>query len=66
MLVFLLFYFPWAAHASVVSVEYVTDYVDSKIEKTVSLEKAANQTMAGNYTVSGTLNVPTPPLPTVE
>lgn len=39
------------------------DYVDSD---KVSIAQTAEQQMAGTYTVTGTLNVPTPALPTIE
>lgn len=40
-----------------------TDYVKANTENKVDTSSTANQTMAGTYTVSGTLIVPTPPLP---
>ncbi len=40
-----------------------TTYVDNT---KVDISATANQTMAGTYTVSGTLVVPTPPLPSAE
>lgn len=43
--------------------EATIDYVDAD---KVSVAAGTTQTMAGDYTVSGTLNVPTPALPTVE
>ena len=39
------------------------EYVDAD---KVSVAASTTQTMAGDYTVSGTLNVPTPALPTAE
>ena len=50
---------------SLASKEYVTEYVANKSEMMVSTSQTANQTMAGSYTVSGTLIVPTPPLPSI-
>ena len=42
------------------------DYVDNAGATKVDTASTANQTMAGSYTVSGTLVVPTPPLPSAE
>ena len=42
------------------------EYVETKVETKVDTAQTANQTMAGTYTVSGTLIVPTPPLPSAE
>lgn len=42
------------------------DYVDRITSDKVDTAATATQTMAGSYTVSGTLVVPTPPLPTAE
>ena len=50
----------------VASTEYVATYVEHKTESTVDTSATANQTMAGTYTVSGTLIVPTPPLPSAQ
>ncbi len=41
-------------------------YVQESVSKKVDTSASANQTMQGNYTVSGTLTVPTPPLPPKE
>ena len=41
-------------------------YVEIKTESKVDTSSTAQQTMAGTYTVSGTLIVPTPPLPSAE
>ncbi len=41
-------------------------YVDGVVENKVDVSSSANQTMAGNYTVSGKFVVPTPPVPTAE
>ena len=43
-----------------------TNYVEGAIQTRVDISAKANQTMAGTYNVSGTLTVPTPPLPAVE
>ena len=53
---------PHALWANVVSAEYVQQTVSTKVD----VSENASQTMAGSYTVSGTLLVPTPPLPTAE
>ncbi len=50
------------ACAEIASTSYVASASASKVDTSVS----ANQTMAGSYTVSGTLVVPTPPLPSAE
>lgn len=57
MYVLMLFVMP--AYADLAS----TSYVDTHIEDKVGTSSTVNQTMAGTYTVSGTFNVPTPPLP---
>lgn len=41
-------------------------YVDATVETRVDTSKDAKQVMAGEYTVSGTLHVPTPPLPPAD
>ena len=43
-----------------------TSYVDGAVATRVDTSSDANQTMAGTYNVSGTMTVPTPPLPAVE
>ncbi|MBQ8686299.1 MAG: hypothetical protein IJ517_00885 [Alphaproteobacteria bacterium] len=50
-------FMPGVALADIAS----TTYVDNT---KVDVSASANQTMAGTYTVSGTLVVSTPPLPT--
>ena len=50
----------WAADVA------TTTYVDRNVAGRVDTASNANQTMAGTYTVSGTLEVPTPTLPPVE
>ena len=60
----------FAATKNVPSQEYVHAVNTATIEYAdadkVSVAAGKTQTMAGAYTVSGTLNVPTPTLPTVE
>ena len=53
---------PIAAGANVASVGYVNETVANRVDTAAS----ATQTMAGSYTVSGTLVVPTPPLPSAQ
>ena len=55
----LIFTVPYVACADIAS----TQYVDNT---KVDVSSNANQTMAGSYTVSGTLIVPTPPLPSAK
>ena len=43
-----------------------TSYVQSNTKDKVSAAPEASQTMAGSYTVSGVLIVPTPPLPSAQ
>ena len=43
-----------------------TNYVNGAIETCVGISESTNQTLAGTYNVSGTMTVPTPPLPAVE
>ena len=57
-----LFLAPNLTLGSVASTQYVTEVTSSKLDTS----STANQTMAGTYTVSGTLIVPTPPLPSAE
>ncbi len=47
---------------ALVSAQYVSEVVENKVD----VSKSANQVMAGTYTVSGALMVPTPPLPAAE
>ena len=53
---------PYPALAGVASSQYVQESVATRVDTSAN----ANQTMAGTYTVSGTLVVPTPPLPPLE
>ena len=53
---------PCASLANVVSAQYVQESVATKVDTSAN----ANQTMAGTYTVSGTLMGPTPPLPSAD
>ena len=41
-------------------------YVDKQLETKVDKTTTSNQILAGTYTVSGILYVPTPPLPPIE
>lgn len=50
------------AATAVASTQYVQNSVATKVDTSAN----ANQTMAGTYTVSGTLMVPTPPLPSAD
>ena len=43
-----------------------TNYVNGAIETRVGISESTNQTLAGTYNVSGTMTVPTPPLPALE
>ena len=43
-----------------------TSYVGTAVESRVDTSAEAKQVMAGEYTVSGTFNVPTPPLPPAD
>lgn len=54
------------ASAKMASVGYVAQSIETATESKVDTSPTANQTMAGNYTVSGTLVVPTPPLPSAK
>ncbi|MBR5625459.1 MAG: hypothetical protein IKW67_01610 [Alphaproteobacteria bacterium] len=51
-----------AAANGIASVQYVDDVTKNKLDTSAN----ATQEMAGTYTVSGTLVVPTPPLPSAE
>lgn len=42
------------------------DYVNAKLDTKVDTSANIQQTMAGDYTVTGTLKVPTQPLPVVQ
>ena len=46
--------------------EQITAQITTAISSKVDTSATANQTMAGTYTVTGTLNAPTPTLPTAE
>ena len=54
----------WAgtAYADLASTSYVSTAVESRVDTSAD----AKQTMAGEYTVSGALFVPTPPLPPMD
>lgn len=59
---FIVWLMPIVAGANVASVGYVNETVANRVDTAAS----ATQTMAGSYTVSGTLVVPTPPLPSAQ
>ena len=84
-LIFILLFMPYMAFANIASTSYVQKQIADQIatavankadiralESKVDTAASANQTMAGSYTVSGTLNltgvatVETPPLPSAE
>ena len=75
-LMFVLLFMPFMASANIPSTAYVQQQVANQIADSVSTKvdtsATATQTMAGTYTVSGTLNltgvatVETPPLPAAE
>lgn len=48
--------------AKIASAGYVDAKLDTKVDTSVNIQ----QTMAGDYTVTGTLKVPTQPLPVVQ
>lgn len=50
------------ANANVASVQYVNSVIDTKVDASAN----AQQTMAGDYTITGTLKVPTQPLPSAQ
>ena len=61
---------PISAVANIPSTEYVQQQIASQIATAVSSKvdtsASANQTMAGTYTITGTVYAPTPTLPTAE
>ena len=59
---FLWVFFAPCAFADIASVRYVQASVETKVD----ISADANQVMAGTYTVSGELIVPTPPLPPAQ
>lgn len=61
-LFFLIFAWVFPAGADIASVSYVSYATETKVDMSAN----ANQTMAGTYTVSGTLIVPTQPIPTAQ
>ena len=50
------------ANANVASVQYVNSVIDTKVDASANTQ----QTMAGDYTITGTLKVPTQPLPSAQ
>jgi hypothetical protein len=61
-IVFFCLFFPTMTLGAIPS----TKYVQGAIETRVGISESSNQTLAGTYNVSGTMTVPTPPLPAVE
>ncbi len=59
----LIWWLPFTVFAVTVA---TAEHVEAKVETKVDVSASANQTMAGTYTVSGTLIVPTPALPSAE
>ncbi len=53
---------PVMVYADIASKAYVKGVTETRVDTAAT----ANQTMAGTYTVSGMLVVPTPPLPTAK
>ena len=68
--IFILLVVPFIACANIPSTEYVQQQIASQIATAVSSKvdtsASANQTMAGTYTITGTVYAPTPTLPTAE
>ena len=62
IVLFLCLFFTTTIFADIPSTAYVNGAVSTRVDTSES----ANQTMAGTYNVSGTMTVPTPPLPVVE
>ncbi len=54
----------WAgtAYAELASTSYVSTAVETRVDTSAN----AKQVMAGEYTVSGSFHVPTPPLPPMD
>jgi hypothetical protein len=61
VLIFCILFSP-AAFADLASV----DYVETRLEEKVDVSENAKQTLKGEYTITGTLHVPTPPLPPAD
>ena len=59
LIVFLTLMFPISAFADIASVQHVENQTKTKVDTSAN----SNQQMAGTYTVTGTLIVPTPELP---
>lgn len=62
LVLFFFVLFSQAAYADLASVEYV----ETRLEEKVDLSENAKQTLKGDYTIAGTLHVPTPPLPPAD
>ena len=59
---FICLFFSPLCHADIASVSYVQSTTNTKVDTSENTQ----QTLAGEYTVTGTLKVPTQPLPTAE
>lgn len=59
LVVFLVLVLPMSAIAGIASVQYVENQISTKVDTSEN----SNQQMAGTYTVTGVLIVPTPELP---
>ncbi len=59
MIIFLTLMLPMSAFADIASVRYVENQTKTKVDTSAD----SNQQMAGTYTVTGALIVPTPELP---
>ncbi len=69
LLIFLLLTLPISAFAEgvvVASKKYVDERINSQTNTKVDTSATAKQVMAGEYTVTGTLIIPTPPLPSAN
>lgn len=62
LLFFLIASVGFSAYADIASVSYVSSVTETKVD----VSSTANQDMAGAYTVSGSLIVPTQPLPSPQ
>lgn len=62
LLVFVVLFMAMPGYTDIASTSYVSNSTATKVDTSANV----NQTMAGSYTVSGTLVVPTPPLPSAE
>ena len=62
IIIFLLLVMPAMVYADIAS----TTYVEAQTASKVDTSSRVKQTLAGTYTVAGTLVVPPPPLPTAK